>query len=113
MPFICQVRTTATREGGDAANHQCAKANCKMKPGTTGDFENAVWTIPKERMKRSKGHNVYLSRQMLDIFIALKTCAGTPGTSCRRATTRTRRCLARPSIASPIWWWSGRKKTSA
>ena len=40
------------------------------------DFENAVWTIPKERMKRSKAHNVYLSRQVLDIFIALKTCAG-------------------------------------
>ena len=41
------------------------------------DFGNAVWSIPKERMKRSKAHNVYLSRQMLDIFIALKTCAGT------------------------------------
>ncbi|MCG2840765.1 tyrosine-type recombinase/integrase [Sandaracinobacter sp. RS1-74] len=40
------------------------------------DFENAVWSIPKERMKRSKAHNVYLSRQMLDILIALKTCAG-------------------------------------
>lgn len=40
------------------------------------DFENAVWTIPKERMKRSKPHNVYLSRQTLDIMIALKTCAG-------------------------------------
>ncbi|WP_225063449.1 tyrosine-type recombinase/integrase [Komagataeibacter rhaeticus] len=40
------------------------------------DFENAVWTIPKERMKRSKAHNVYLSHQMLDILIALKTCAG-------------------------------------
>lgn len=40
------------------------------------DFENAVWTIPKERMKRSKAHNVYLSRQTLDIMIALKTCAG-------------------------------------
>ena len=40
------------------------------------DFENAVWTIPKERMKRSKAHNVYFSRQVLDIFIALKTCAG-------------------------------------
>ena len=25
------------------------------------DFENAVWTVPKERMKRSKAHNVYLS----------------------------------------------------
>jgi integrase len=40
------------------------------------DFENAVWTIPKERMKRSKAHNVYFSRQVFDIFIALKTCAG-------------------------------------
>ncbi|MBJ7410256.1 MAG: tyrosine-type recombinase/integrase [Phenylobacterium sp.] len=40
------------------------------------DFENAVWSIPKERMKRSKPHNVYLSEQSLDILIALKTCAG-------------------------------------
>ncbi len=40
------------------------------------DFENAVWSIPKERMKRSKAHNVYLSEQALDIFVALKTCAG-------------------------------------
>ena len=40
------------------------------------DFENAVWTIPKERMKRTKALNVYLSRQALDIMIALKTCAG-------------------------------------
>src|SRR3984885_12732129 len=40
------------------------------------DFENTVWTLPTERMKRSKAHNVYFSRQVLDIFIALKTCAG-------------------------------------
>ena len=40
------------------------------------DFENAVWRIPKERMKRAKPHNVYLSRQSLDIMVALKTCAG-------------------------------------
>jgi integrase len=40
------------------------------------DFENAVWSIPKARMKRSRPHNVYLSTQMLDILIALKTCAG-------------------------------------
>jgi integrase len=40
------------------------------------DFENAVWSIPKERMKRSKPHNVYLSTQATDILIALKTCAG-------------------------------------
>ena len=40
------------------------------------DFENAVWSIPKERMKRSKPHNVYLAQQTIDILIALKTCAG-------------------------------------
>ncbi|MAU23455.1 MAG: integrase [Martelella sp.] len=40
------------------------------------DFDNAVWTIPKERMKRAKPHNVYLCRQTLDIMIALKTCSG-------------------------------------
>jgi integrase len=40
------------------------------------DFENALWSIPKERMKRGKAHNVYLSQQSLDIMIALKTCAG-------------------------------------
>jgi integrase len=40
------------------------------------DFENAVWSIPKERMKRRHPHNVYLSQQALDIFVALKTCAG-------------------------------------
>jgi integrase len=37
---------------------------------------DAVWSIPKERMKRGKPHNVYLSRQSLDIMVALKTCAG-------------------------------------
>lgn len=40
------------------------------------DFENAVWSIPKERMKRSKPHNVYLAQQSIDILVALKTCAG-------------------------------------
>ena len=40
------------------------------------DFDNAVWTIPKERMKRAKAYNVYLTRQSLDIMVALKTCAG-------------------------------------
>jgi integrase len=40
------------------------------------DFDNSVWTISKERMKRSKAHNIYLCDQALDILIALKTCAG-------------------------------------
>jgi integrase len=40
------------------------------------DFAKALWTIPKERMKGAKAHNVYLSQQALDIMIALHTCAG-------------------------------------
>jgi integrase len=40
------------------------------------DFENAVWTIPKERMKRSRAHNVYLSRQSLEFMRSLKASAG-------------------------------------
>lgn len=40
------------------------------------DFENALWTIPKSRMKAGKAHNVYLSQQALDIMVALRTCAG-------------------------------------
>ncbi len=39
-------------------------------------FSEALWTIPKERMKRRNPHLVFLSRQVLDIFIALKTFAG-------------------------------------
>ncbi|MGO4605913.1 tyrosine-type recombinase/integrase [Variovorax sp. 2RAF20] len=40
------------------------------------DFENAVWSIPKDRMKAGKAHNIYLSQQALDIMVALRTCAG-------------------------------------
>lgn len=40
------------------------------------NFENAVWTIPKERMKGRRPHNVYLSQQSADILLALKACAG-------------------------------------
>ncbi|MBD8643494.1 tyrosine-type recombinase/integrase [Stenotrophomonas sp. CFBP 13724] len=39
------------------------------------NFENATWTIPKERMKGRNPHVVYLSRQALDIFIKLHACA--------------------------------------
>ena len=38
------------------------------------DFEAAIWTIPKERMKAGRPHNVYLSQQALDILVAFKTC---------------------------------------
>ena len=40
------------------------------------NFSEALWTIPKERMKRRNSHLVFLSRQALDFFIALKTFAG-------------------------------------
>ena len=35
------------------------------------DFENATWAIPKARMKGRNPHVVYLSRQAVDIFVAL------------------------------------------
>jgi integrase len=40
------------------------------------NFSDGIWTIPAVRMKRRNPHNVYLSRQAVDFFIALKTCAG-------------------------------------
>lgn len=40
------------------------------------NFTDGIWTIPSSRMKRRTPHNVYLSKQALDIFVALKTCAG-------------------------------------
>ncbi|MTW13429.1 tyrosine-type recombinase/integrase [Pseudoduganella eburnea] len=43
------------------------------------NFTSGVWTIPAQRMKRRNPHNVYLSRQAIDMFIALRTCAaGSP-----------------------------------
>ncbi|CAG9272787.1 Integrase [Burkholderia cepacia] len=39
------------------------------------NFENATWTIPKQRMKGRNPHVVYLSRQALDIFVTLHACA--------------------------------------
>jgi integrase len=40
------------------------------------NFETSVWTIPKERMKAGRPHNVYLSQQALDVLVAFKTCFG-------------------------------------
>ncbi len=40
------------------------------------NFTEALWTIPKERMKRRNPYLVFLSNQALDFFIALKTFAG-------------------------------------
>lgn len=40
------------------------------------NFTESLWTIPKERMKRRNPHLVFLSRQALDILVALKVFAG-------------------------------------
>ena len=40
------------------------------------NFSEALWSIPKERMKRRKPHLVFLSRQAIDLLVALKTFAG-------------------------------------
>lgn len=40
------------------------------------NFTNATWTIPGPRMKRKNPHVVYLSKQALDILMALKLFAG-------------------------------------
>ena len=40
------------------------------------NFSEALWSIPKERMKRRKPHLVFLSSQAVDLLIALKTFAG-------------------------------------
>ncbi len=38
------------------------------------DWDRAIWTIPKSRMKADREHLVYLSEQSLDILTTLKTC---------------------------------------
>jgi integrase len=38
------------------------------------DFDAATWIIPKERMKTSKPHVVYLSSQAQDVLVTFKTC---------------------------------------
>ncbi|TID20419.1 integrase [Avibacterium paragallinarum] len=36
------------------------------------DFKHKVWTIPAERMKAKRAHNVYLSEQAIDLIIAFQ-----------------------------------------
>ncbi|WP_018315094.1 site-specific integrase [Cupriavidus sp. UYPR2.512] len=40
------------------------------------DLEQAEWSIPAERMKGRRPHNVYLSKQAVKLFQTLKVCAG-------------------------------------
>lgn len=74
------------------------------------DFKNAVWTIPKERMKRCKAHNVYLSRQAPTSSSLSRPAPAIHGTSYHRATTPMRQCRGPPSTGSPISSWSRRRK---
>ncbi len=39
-------------------------------------FSEALWTIPKERMKRRNPHHIYLSKQVMELFMALKIFSG-------------------------------------
>lgn len=40
------------------------------------NFKAGTWTIPAERMKASRSHVIYLSRQALDLLVGLQMCAG-------------------------------------
>lgn len=40
------------------------------------DFNKATWAIPSDRMKGSKAHVIYLSRQAQDLMVGLQMCAG-------------------------------------
>ncbi|HHU2814372.1 tyrosine-type recombinase/integrase [Escherichia coli] len=40
------------------------------------NFKTGTWTIPAERMKASRSHVIYLSRQALDLLVGLQMCAG-------------------------------------
>lgn len=36
------------------------------------DLKNKIWTIPAERMKAGRAHNVYLSEQAIDLIVAFQ-----------------------------------------
>ena len=40
------------------------------------DFKKWTWTIPSDRMKGSRAHVIYLSKQAQDILVGLQMCAG-------------------------------------
>jgi integrase len=79
------------------------------------DFENAVWTIPKSRMKGGKPHNVYLSQQALDIMVALRTCAG-GSAFLLPSRYDADRCMSKATLnrVTQAWWSSeqGRRRAS-
>ncbi len=50
----------------------CRKSELAYSKWDEIDFEKRTWTIPKERMKMGRPHIVYLSRQALEIFEALR-----------------------------------------
>ncbi|WP_094168729.1 tyrosine-type recombinase/integrase [Citrobacter braakii] len=40
------------------------------------DFRKSTWTIPADRMKASREHVIYLSKQAHDLLVGLQMCAG-------------------------------------
>lgn len=54
----------------------CRKGELLLAKWPEVDFEAATWTIPAERMKARRQHVVYLSQQVIDLLVGLKTCAG-------------------------------------
>lgn len=40
------------------------------------DFKKSTWTIPAERMKGSRAHIIYLTKQAQDLMVGLQMCAG-------------------------------------
>jgi integrase len=42
------------------------------------DFERAIWTIPKERMKKGREHRVPLSNQAMDVLKSINRNEGSP-----------------------------------
>ena len=42
------------------------------------DFDKAIWTIPKERMKKGRGHRVPLSDQAIEVLKSINRIEGSP-----------------------------------
>jgi len=68
------------------------KSELLNAPWNEVNFNTSLWTIDSSRMKGGRDHNVYLSRQAQDIFVALKMCAGSSAwvlPSCNQSSHKT------------------------
>lgn len=53
------------------------------------DFEQAVWTVPSERMKMRRAHKVPLPEHALELLLELRELTGWGDCSFRRSARRT------------------------